>query len=769
MLKHVYRISLALLFALSLFSFGQEDTAVDDAADNAAEEGEQSQADLWKPDVMQDGRFIQIGEYTIENPYKQRSSRLLHGDRRLQVWRYFMHGVTDLRGYPVPWQAIDIMPPTVLLDPNTIISLPYKKSNLLPVALEGGKSATFPKSLIAPEMLYASRGDYIRVFVWIKGEDTGREADLYTGCPGFTLSMIDGTGTEVATASPMFKTRGTFPWFCYHIDVKVPYSFAQAKTEEKKEEAESAESTEENAAENSETEENAENQNETNAEEAAIRALAEQFIGIKEEKEDAEAVKRLPGLYITLCNPTSGTAWFSTLSWQRIKADETIFSPSAKITALDPMMGSYAPNPDYDELPMHLFFGVPSEGKWTFLTGTKALKPLIDTDNLNECLEIAKSDWMYMLHAVPYLFSLHANGILLKTMPDFESGWAETVLDFISSSQQPSTGLWGVNDAPNLFITDAILKNTFSAQVPPYHDWTPHATPWRGSPKLKLAYADNIIDALVDAQTLRNRRPAAWNNCAFSPVLHDAPQNASICDLPATAAATSILRYAAASASEEKVAKAQMAISQAWNTVMSSMLMRNGLWKTSFSGDFNASQASLFDFLDATPWLSFRTSEAIPPAQANLALDDTFTLTASWKPEAPAVALRIFVADNDVKTEELNETHLAAIIQPPAKSYSAKDPVVLLRELVDTGAKRWGISPVANGNAYIAHKLASIPKGLKVFTKLNNQKLKLKQGKRKQLIHFATVNAYGEMSEIVTIPESLPPSDDAEEGTEENN
>jgi hypothetical protein len=232
--------------------------------------------------------------------------------------------------------------------------------------------------------------------------------------------------------------------------------------------------------------------------------------------------------------------------------------------------------------------------------------------------------------------------------------------------------------------------------------------------------------------------------------------------MPATAAAASILRYAAASADEEAVVKAQLSLVQAWNYVMSNIIMRNGLWKSGSSSTSLDFQASLFDFLDVTPWLSFRTSEAMPAPQAILALDEKLNLTASWTPEAPAVALRIFVADNDVKTEQLNETHLAAIIQLPARNYTAKEPLILLRELLATGAKKWGVSPVTSGNLYITHKLAGIPKDLKIFTKPNNNKFKLKQGKRKQLIHYATVNAFGEMSAIVTIPESVPPMDGAE-------
>ena len=757
MLKHFYSLSFALVFALSIFTIGQEDTAV--GAGEQGAEGEQQQVDIRKPDIMQDGRLIQIGEYTIENPYKSRNSRLLHGDRRFQVWRYFMHGVTDLRGYPVPWQALDCAAPDIVFDPAAFISLPYKKSNLPAIMVEGGKSVAIPKAVVDAETLFASRGDFIRIFVWIKAEGTGKDSDLYSGCAGLRVSMVDGTGTVVANASPMFKTRGTFPWFCYHIDVKVPYSFSKAEAEEKKSEAE------ETLEENTEAADNAEvtaEQDDSADDDAAIRALAQQLIGIKEEN-DSESKTLLPGLYVTLFNPVSGKAWFSTLSWQRVKADETIFSPSAKLIALDPVMGSYAPNPDYDELPMHLFFGLSADNKWNFLAGTKGLKPLIYKENLVDCLEKSKDDWMYMLHAVPYLYSLYNNGVLLKTMPDFDKGWDEVVLSFISRTQQSSTGLWGVNDIPNLLITDAIIKNTYSAQAPAYIDWTPQPTPWKGAPKLKLAYADNIIDSVVNAQTFRQQRHAAWNNCAFNPVLNDTIQNTSICDLSATAAAASILRYAAAIADEDSATKAQVAVLQAWNYVMSSIIMRNGLWKSSSSSSFQGSQAALFDFLEATPWLSFRTSDSMPSPQANLALDAKLNLTASWTPEAPAVALRIFVSGNDVKTDQLNETHLVAVIQPPTKSYTAKEPLILLRELVATGAKQWGVSPVANGNAYIVHKLAGIPKDLKVFTKLNNNKLKLKQGKRKQLIHYATVNAYGEMSAIVTIPESVPPMDGAED------
>ena len=750
--NRIFTIAFTFLFALALF-------AQEEAPQENATEEQQPQTDLWRPDIMQDGRRIQIGDYAIENPYKQRNSKLLQGDNRNQLWRYFMHGVTDLRGYPVPWQALDTTPSSLLLDEGAVIDIPYKKSNLPAVSLVGEKSLRFPKPLLTGEQLAASRGEYIRVFIWIKGEDTGRKADLHTGSPTVKLTLVDGSGSEVATTAPLFKTRGTFPWFCYHIDVKVPFNFTIAQENAADASTEAPADAENADAENADEAPAAEN-----SEEEAIRALAQQFIGIQGDAEQATVEAIAPGLYVTLVNPTFGVAWFSTLSWQKIKPEEALASPAAKRKALDPVTGSYAPNPDHDELPMHFLFGLSSDAKWNFLKGTQTLKPLVEIENLTECLQEGRNDWLFMYHALPYLYSLYNNGMLLKTMTEFEKGWDTALLEYIQSAQNPSTGLWEVNGVPNIFVTEAILKNTFSAQPPPYKDWTPPATPWKGNPQFKLAYADAIIESILSVQTKRNRRPAAWNNCAFSADLKDAPASSTLCDLPATAAAANILRYAIANgASEESAARANLAISQAWNFVMSILIMRNGLWKTSTGDSFSASQTALFDFLDATPWLTFRTSASVPAPQAQLALDEKLTLTASWKPEAPAVALRIFVAGNDVPPEALNETHLVAIIQPPAKSYTAKDPLILLQELAATGLQRWNFSPAANGNDYIAHKLASIPKDLKVFTKTTPQKLKLKQTDRKQLIYYAAVNAYGEMSEPITIPESVPQLESSEE------
>ena len=63
MSNRIFTIAFTFLFALALF-------AQEEAPQENATEEQQPQTDLWRPDIMQDGRRIQIGDYAIENPYK---------------------------------------------------------------------------------------------------------------------------------------------------------------------------------------------------------------------------------------------------------------------------------------------------------------------------------------------------------------------------------------------------------------------------------------------------------------------------------------------------------------------------------------------------------------------------------------------------------------------------------------------------------------------------------------------------------------------------
>ena len=166
----------------------------------------------------------------------------------------------------------------------------------------------------------------------------------------------------------------------------------------------------------------------------------------------------------------------------------------------------------------------------------------------------------------------------------------------------------------------------------------------------------------------------------------------------------------------------------------------------------------MFKFLDATDWMTVRQGADMLPVQVKTKLTATGQMTISWTPEAPFVALRVFAAPTDVVVENLNESHIVAILQPRATSLSKMDPVLALRFLSNAAKKTWGITPRTDGADYLAVKLARTSQKLQHIDKTQNVKFNIPVGKRKMNVHVAAVNAYGEMSPVFTLPEKLIPA-----------
>ena len=748
MSKKMFRLLASLMFVPLFIAVlnAQEDAP----ADNEEGDGKTVEVNPWQPEIFQDGRMITIGNYNIENPTALVSSPLLRGANRPRMWRFFMNGVSDAKAYPVPWQALGIEDSK--LDAAVVIETSHKKSTLPTLLLKGGEKVAFEKPLIAPEMAYNLRGQILRFFVWIMAEETGKGADLWKGAPSIKLTLVDGSGNVTANVKSIFKTRGTYPWFCYHVDMQIPYNYTipiKANTEEA-----------ENAAEG---EQPAEDENkQENDDDASLAAIL-----FSQGDEEEQPISKDAGLYITLANPVSGKAWFSTLSWQRIPYNYYMFNPAAREQRLDPETGSYAPNPDYDELPMHFFFGLAKNAKWNYLNGTKVLPDLTRKENFEKYLANIDKDWLAMQYALPYLVPVFNNGKLLKTVDNFEEGWETTLANAITKLQDSRTGMWCVNGVPNIFVTEQIISNCFAAKPLSRKDWTSPEQTWKGLEGMELNNSNAIISTLVSSMKPA-KKGAAWNDCIFQDLLKETSEGQTACDITATAAAARILRYAMANASPENVAEAEEALKHAWEYVNEYMILLNGLWKISSRDSGITSPGFMFKFLDATDWMTFRQGEDLLPVQVKSKLTTSGQMTLSWTPEAPYVALRVFAAPLDVPIEKLNESHLVAILQPRTTSVTSMDPIFALRFLEASAKKTWGITPRTDGATYLATKLARTPQKIQQFDKNQNVKLNIPAGKRKLNVHVAAVTAYGEMSPIFTLPEKVLPAGGAEEeATEE--
>jgi hypothetical protein len=640
----------------------------------------------WQPSFSADGTTVTVDSWTAENLWmrKRGAAALKNSD----FWRFFMHGFRDHKATPIAWRQLfaDEKDAEAWIDPTQTLNNTVKNSTFPALLLEGQKTLVLPKPVLDIPALATLKGRTLRFFIWLKGENCGQDRTLWDGAPSLTLSLKDSLNNLIITESSLFKTRGTFPWFCYHLEIEIPTLLNTTLIEKKAE----------------------------TAEEAGGAPLDLNLMVAMLDPAQA-AIPRLPdggGLYMTLSNLGGGKAWFSTLSWEI--ADKANSLPQSEWA--DPVTGSRAPNPDYDEFPMHLFFGIEPEKSWTFLTGNRVYKDLTTINGLEQYLKFAAKDWFHMQYGVAKLGYLQATIAVLKQASTFESGWREALCKQLLALQNPTTGLWGAGGTDNLMVTHAIVTNCFSPKTLPRSDRAQEETPWLNVSKNGLPNIGALLNSLLGA---RLKDPAsgklkAWNRFAFQPEYLGAGQRDKVCDLGATSAAVQILAQIAAQtiiSSEKEMAL--NAIRDAWEYSMTNFVTPNYLWKQDDLSLSVTSPAFMMPLLEATQWLEPRISKDLsaPATEATELPGNKYRVR--WNDKKTSfVSLRIYAVPAETAPEKLTEKHLVAILNRSNRSPLTADPLCGLQTFAATAQRRWGITPQSEGADYIAEKLAAIPKDL---------------------------------------------------------
>ncbi|MBO4512765.1 MAG: hypothetical protein J5746_08355 [Victivallales bacterium] len=708
-------------------------------AQEAPQEGQQPEKQPEKQDAFrisrrQNGLVIGVGEREIRNIYLNTKAKL----GAAGFYRSFMHGVVDGDAMPVAWESLGENLP---LDEEGF-KTNVKSSELSSIVLNAGEKLTLPKPVISGDSLLQLKGKYVRFFIWITGEDTGQGMDLWSGAPTVKVEIVDFDGELLSSTPAYFRTRGTFPWFCYYMDVEIPHlNKALATANEPKKEAPKP----------------------ANEDELDVDALFGTAEPVQKPKD-----KRAGGLYMTLSNPASGKAKFSTLSWKTVRENELLENPAQFTSRIDPKTYSTAPNPDYDELPMHLMFGVSSSGKWEFLKGNNGWGGILTSDKLSAYMDSAATDWMHCVHAIPKLVSLYNNGKLLNTCT-FDKDWESTLREKLMALQDPQTGMWMVNGKPSLYATYQVVMNCFLPEGIPHPGYKATETPWLGLKDFKLQNVDAMIASIIAQQRHFGGKsvPAAWNSYAFMDDVNDIEDADLPCEMAPTSYAARLLLVASKlTANEKSKAAAEASIKDAWHFVMKNMFMRSAAqWKHSYSDKVPTIPDAMYDFIEGTQWLDLRHGKGLrlqPPATT---LDEEGAFTLKWnKPEKDFVSLRIYVAPADKLTADLTEANLVAIVQPKSSTLLDQDPYNAIKAIVAEGEARWKITPAAVGANYIASKIAALPKSLKTYSNPASVKFKIPKKPVKQAVHIAAVTAYGEMSNFITLVETIPAAEGETEG-----
>lgn len=715
--------------------------------------------DLDLPVFYSYGREIVIGKYTIVNQWMsgRRATEPASATPDQRFWRFFMHGVTDEGAMPMLWTSClgPAQNQEDVLDSQAIIRHELKSSNLPAIRLAGGENILLQKPILGAVELNRLRGGYLRLYVWIKAEKTGQSADLWHGAPNLELLLQDADGNLVNVEQSVFKTRGTHPWFCYHIDLSVPHNLnlAVAPAAEPPADGEAGAAIPPAAA-------------AANDSMGALGGFADLVPNqLATPDQAADKVDALPpgaGLFLRLANPASGTAWFSTLSWKKVPYAESLFNTRVKDTRVDPRYGTLAPNPDYDELPMHFFYGLSPRQHWDFLSGTKVLPDLTRVANLKTYLKMAANDWADMVHVVPYLVYMYNNGVLLGTAPAFEKDWNRALISSLRDLQDLRTGMWKVNGEPNLLATYQIAANSFSPARLPRSDRASHPTPWLSVDDMTLPNPEAIVNTLLRAQrgAPRSALKAGWNLYLFTSDDLQTPAQNVPCDIVATAAAANLLAQTAPLVSEPLQTQAREAIYQAWLYVMKYLVFRDlGIWRMRHGDQEATTPAFFYAFLEATPWLEMRQLPGVPAPVVEAIMGAAGKMSVKWtNPGEDQVALRVYAAPEDMDVKQLSEQHLVAIIQPHGESIDTMDPLLALRFMVSASMKKWLVGPEHDGANYLAEKVAALPAKLKNCVQSKEISVVPAPHPEKVLKFYAVaVNAYGEMSAWQTLPVTLAP------------
>ena len=581
----------------------------------------------------------------------------------------YMHGATDAKSV-----AIDLVSLLSEEQRGLIVAgekIPVTGTGIGSVVAIKNNAVQLANQVLSADILQDNRGEIIRFHIWIKGDEVAMTDNLWFDAPTLTFKMFDDNGNQVAYTTSVFKTRGSYPWHNYYVDLELPKSF-------------------------------------TLTGKVASNSTGDQLLDLLGIGNNMKANE--PGLYLTLSAYGNGTAYFGGLTYERISSKE--HKNSSKW--LDDAMASHAPNPQYDELPMQLFYGLDTKLPWRFLSGNKAFKSILTNNGLREYIQSVKNDWFQMQKGVAMLPYLYVTANTLNLTDGFEDGWLETLRDQLEMLQDPSTGFWTIDGDPNLFVTAELAKHCFSEKNIAHTDSESVATPWNAAGNaVSLRYAEKIVNSLLGA---RVSGTPAWNNYALQDSEIGGLQRDTKTELVATSNAVQLLACALNNLTDDvpEYELATNAIKDAYLYGIANFILRGEyLWRENNTAGIPAmSGEGMLELINASKVLEHRVNNELPVPELTCKRQESAGLgraTITWaKPERDLVAVRIYAAPDDVNPNYLNEKHLIGVLERSGNNPKYQDPLMLASRLVNAAKIRWGITPADVDATYVEEKLASV-------------------------------------------------------------
>lgn len=588
------------------------------------------------------GRVGSLGPWTAEERKAQRAAPL---------WQLYMHGVIDFFANPVPWEALlgADQAPGQWLDPTALVNTSIRRSTFSALKLSSGDSILLEKPLPLPAL---KSTDSVRVFVWLTAREANGHDDselLPTRTPSLEIVARDAEGRTIAAYPGPIRTRGTFGWHCYYMDVPLGAATVAAV-----------------------------------AKDGELGGLGAQ-------------APRPARLFVHLRNPTGGTVWFSTLSWELLGAPGTAYMPE---DLQDPVTGSLAPFPAMDELVVHLLAGRAYAYAWQFFRGAEGgarnVPGLSTAEGIrNYVIQASKTDKTGSLGGAvflgPWLYAAKEHPKQLDLPPDWHTHFRTAV----TSLQDSKTGFWPSPLSPtSMAATARVVENLWGGAALVRNGFTVPARPWLGYGGEKVPEAKSIVATVLDS---RSRRKAggvdvgAWGALAYE-WRNDGETEEEICSLATTRNAFVLLRLASSQLADADRGRVEQALLAAWRSVFRLCVMEDATWKLGSRETEPTLPAFLPRILDLSPWLEERTDKSLPAPNVAGAANMEQKLVFTWTDPVPAVqSVRVFAAPKETAANAVHLAQLVGILEREKATVWTMDPVHAAGCIRDAARSRWGV------------------------------------------------------------------------------
>ncbi|MGV8096937.1 MAG: hypothetical protein AB2L24_34195 [Mangrovibacterium sp.] len=473
--------------------------------------------------------------------------------------------------------------------------------------------------------------------------------------------------------------------------------------------------------------------------------------------EDLYIPEGADGIYLEFRNRYGESVLFSNISYEFVSVWNTLDSLNDK---QDPVTGSLARNPYYDDYNFSLIYGRASRYKWNFWKGVNGgllgkQYDISTRDRLKKYFfEKVQQDADHMNHGIMYLASHYNWGKKYNLLPEGVDGnWIKSFADMVIRSQDKKTGYWGSKGFPiSMGMTFHLASGLFNSGTD--HEDSPdfesihHMGIRIPRPRKIIKTTLAMQSGYIDENGLECK--AGWPHHAYN-FTNNPNEKDQRCALIVTANALYLMnivkKYTGPKLRKEVYASTKAAVYY----VLKRCVLNNGLHRQSDTDKHITSGKNFIGWiLNYSDYLERKIVEELPPPEVIASIQDDHIVIKGQQRIIGQNSIRVYKAPKGLNSCEVNESNLIGIILcKEGRNIEEMDPILAARKIIQASKDHWGLD--YSRMDYLNWKINILtPQELIVANTPDNLKLE-KADVRNDVLYVSSVNWYGEESKLIKL------------------